>query len=271
MYFLRLIRNFLIIVFCANHAPADVISDLYEALQMDRVNEIIRVEGIQDARGTGEAYLSKNTVARFVDQAQSVYQLETMEKDFKRLLTENLSISDAEAILLFYRSPIGKMASELEVSARVAISNKQIEEMAKIKFNEAVNLKNERLKELGSVIETLELVEQNLIGAYAAQFAFMYELSKLGLVNLSRQEMIDAITSDEEKLKSDILEWLMAFSHMAYSPMSDEEFNVYNDFSKSALGITLNKALFSVYNEMAKDQSQRLASILGEFMKSEDL
>ena len=81
MYFLRLVRNFLIIVFCANHAPADVISDLYEALQMDRVNEIIRVEGIQDARGTGEAYLSKNTVARFVDQAQSVYQLETMEKD----------------------------------------------------------------------------------------------------------------------------------------------------------------------------------------------
>ena len=271
MYFLRLIRNFLIIVFCANYAQADVISDLYDALQMDRVNEIIRVEGIQDARGTGEAYLSKNTVARFVDQAQSVYQLETMEKDFKRLLTENLSISDAEAILLFYRSPIGKTASELEVSARVAISDKQIEEMAKIKFNEAVNLKNERLDELGSVIETLELVEQNLIGAYAAQFAFMYELSKLGLVNLSRQEMIDAITSDEEKLKSEILEWLMAFSHMAYSPMSDEEFGVYNDFSKSALGITLNKALFSVYNEMAKDQSQRLASILGEFMKSEDL
>ena len=47
MYFLRLIRNFLIIVFCANHAQADVISDLYDALQMDRVNEIIRVEGIQ--------------------------------------------------------------------------------------------------------------------------------------------------------------------------------------------------------------------------------
>ncbi|MDG2430705.1 MAG: hypothetical protein P8M09_08155, partial [Paracoccaceae bacterium] len=67
MYFLRLIRNFLIIVFCANHAQADVISDLYDALQMDRVNEIIRVEGIQDARGTGAAYLSKNTVARFVD------------------------------------------------------------------------------------------------------------------------------------------------------------------------------------------------------------
>ena len=35
--------------------------------------------------------------------------------------------------------------------------------------------------------------------------------------------------------------------------------------------IALNKALFSVYNEMAKDQSQSLANILGEFMKSEDL
>ena len=74
-----------------------------------------------------------------------------------------------------------------------------------------------------------------------------------------------------EKLKSEILEWLMAFSHMAYTPMSDKEFSDYSDFSKSELGIALNKALFSVYNEMAKDQSQRLASILGEFMKSEDL
>ena len=271
MYFWRLSRNFIIIICCACFAKADAISDLYDALQMDRVNEIIRVEGIRDAQGTGEAYLSANSVERFVDQAKSVYQLDIMEKDFKRLMTENLSTSDANEILLFYRRPIGKIASELEVSARVAISETEIEEMAKTELKEAKALKNTRLDEIESVIKTLELVEQNLIGAYAAQFAFMYELSKLGLLELSRQEMIDIITNDEEKLKGEILEWLMAFSHMAYAPMSDEEFSVYNDFSKSDLGIALNKALFSVYNEMAKDQSQSLANILGEFMRSEDL
>jgi len=271
MYFWRLSRNFIIIICCACFAKADAISDLYDALQMDRVNEIIRVEGIRDAQGTGEAYLSANSVERFVDQAKSVYQLDIMEKDFKRLMTENLSTSDANEILLFYRRPIGKIASELEVSARVAISETEIEEMAKTKLKEAKALKNTRLDEIESVIKTLELVEQNLIGAYAAQFAFMYELSKLGVIELSRQEMIDIITNDEEKLKGEILEWLMAFSHMAYAPMSDEEFSVYNDFSKSDLGIALNRALFSVYNEMAKDQSQSLANILGEFMKSEDL
>ena len=271
MYFWRLSRNIIIIIFCACFAKADAISDLYDALLMDRVNEIIRVEGIRDAQGTGEAYLSANSVERFVDQAKSVYKLDSMEKEFKRLLTENLSTSDANEILLFYRRPIGKLASELEVSARVAISETEIEEMAKTKLKEAKALKNTRLDEIESVIKTLELVEQNLIGAYAAQFAFMYELSKLGVLELSRQEMIDIITNDEEKLKGEILEWLMAFSHMAYAPMSDEQFSVYNDFSKSDLGIALNKALFSVYNEMAKDQSQSLANILGEFMKSEDL
>ena len=238
---------------------------------MDRINEIIRLEGIQDAEGTGEAYLPPNSVDRFVAQAKSVYQLEAMERDFKRLLTQNLSIPDANEILLFYQKPLGKVASELEVSARIAISDTHIEEMAKIKLKEAVKSKNKRLDEIESVIRTLELVEQNLIGAYAAQFAFMYELSKLGVIELSKQEMIDLITNDEEKLKSEILEWLMAFSHMAYTPMSDKEFSDYSDFSKSELGIALNKALFSVYNEMAKDQSQRLATILGEFMKSEDL
>ena len=271
MYFLRLVRNFLIISLCASYGKADVISDLYDALHMDRINEIIRLEGIQDAEGTGEAYLPPNSVDRFVAQAKSVYQLEAMERDFKRLLTQNLSIPDANKILLFYQKPLGKVASELEVSARIAISDKHIEEMAKIKLKEAVKSKNKRLDEIESVIKTLELVEQNLIGAYAAQFAFMYELSKLGVIELSKQEMIDLITNDEEKLKSEILEWLMAFSHMAYAPMSDKEFSDYSDFSKSELGIALNKALFSVYNEMAKDQSQRLASILGEFMKSEDL
>jgi hypothetical protein len=271
MYYLRLIRNFLIISLCASYGKADVISDLYDALHMDRINEIIRLEGIQDAEGTGEAYLPPNSVDRFVAQAKSVYQLEAMERDFKRLLTQNLSIPDANEILLFYQKPLGKVASELEVSARIAISDTHIEEMAKIKLKEAVKSKNKRLDEIESVIKTLELVEQNLIGAYAAQFAFMYELSKLGVIELSKQEMIDLITNDEEKLKSEILEWLMAFSHMAYAPMNDKEFSDYSDFSKSELGIALNKALFSVYNEMAKDQSQRLASILGEFMKSEDL
>ena len=271
MYFLRLVRNFLIISLCASYGKADVISDLYDALHMDRINEIIRLEGIQDAEGTGEAYLPPNSVDRFVAQAKSVYQLEAMERDFKRLLTQNLSIPDANKILLFYQKPLGKVASELEVSARIAISDAHIEEMAKIKLKEAVKSKNKRLDEIESVIRTLELVEQNLIGAYAAQFAFMYELSKLGVIELSKQEMIELITNDEEKLKSEILEWLMAFSHMAYMPMSDKEFSDYSDFSKSELGIVLNKALFSVYNEMAKDQSQRLASILGEFMKSEDL
>ena len=271
MYFLRLVRNFLIISLCASYGKADVISDLYDALHMDRINEIIRLEGIQDAKGTGEAYLPPNSVDRFVAQAKSVYQLEAMERDFKRLLTQNLSTPDANKILLFYQKPLGKVASELEVSARIAISDAHIEEMAKIKLKEAVKSKNKRLDEIESVIRTLELVEQNLIGAYAAQFAFMYELSKLGVIELSKQEMIDLITNDEEKLKGEILEWLMAFSHMAYTPMSDTEFSDYSDFSKSELGIVLNKALFSVYNEMAKDQSQRLASILGEFMKSEDL
>ena len=271
MYFLRLVRNFLIISLCASYGKADVISDLYDALHMDRINEIIRLEGIQDAEGTGEAYLPPNSVDRFVAQAKSVYQLEAMERDFKRLLTQNLSIPDANKILLFYQKPLGKVASELEVSARIAISDAHIEEMAKIKLKEAVKSKNKRLDEIESVIKTLELVEQNLIGAYDAQFAFMYELSKLGVIELSKQEMIDLITNDEEKLKSEILEWLMAFSHMAYAPMNDKEFSDYSDFSKSELGIALNKALFSVYNEMAKDQSQRLASILGEFMKSEDL
>ena len=271
MYFLRLVRNFLIISLCASYGKADVISDLYDALHMDRINEIIRLEGIQDAEGTGEAYLPPNSVDRFVAQAKSVYQLEAMERDFKRLLNQNLSIVDANKILLFYQKPLGKVASELEVSARIAISDAQIEEMAKLKLKEAVKSKNKRLDEIESVIRTLELVEQNLIGAYAAQFAFMYELSKLGVIELSKQEMIDLITNDEEKLKGEILEWLMAFSHMAYTPMGDKDFSDYSDFSKSELGIALNKALFSVYNEMAKDQSQRLASILGEFMKSEDL
>ena len=102
MYFLRLVRNFLIISLCASYGKADVISDLYDALHMDRINEIIRLEGIQDAEGTGEAYLPPNFVDRFVAQAKSVYQLETMERDFKRLLNQNLSIVDANKILLFY-------------------------------------------------------------------------------------------------------------------------------------------------------------------------
>ena len=240
MYFLRLVRNFLIISLCASYGKADVISDLYDALHMDRINEIIRLEGIQDAEGTGEAYLPPNSVDRFVAQAKSVYQLEAMERDFKRLLTQNLSIPDANEILLFYQKPIGKVASELEVSARIAISDTHIEEMAKIKLKEAVKSKNKRLDEIESVIRTLELVEQNLIGAYAAQFAFMYELSKLGVIELSKQEMIDLITNDEEKLKSEILEWLMAFSHMAYTPMSDKEFSDYSDFSKALETCSLN-------------------------------
>ena len=50
MYFWRLSRNFIILSFCACFAKADAISDLYDALQMDRVNEIIRIEGIRDAQ-----------------------------------------------------------------------------------------------------------------------------------------------------------------------------------------------------------------------------
>ena len=103
MYFLRLIRNFLIISLCASYGKADVISNLYDALHMDRINEIIRLEGIQDAEGTGEAYLPPNSVDRFVAQAKSVYQLEAMERDFKRLLTQSLSIPDANKILFFYK------------------------------------------------------------------------------------------------------------------------------------------------------------------------
>ena len=63
------------------------------------------------------------------------------------------------------------------MSARIAISE-AYRRNGKNK-TKAVKSKNKRLDEIESVIKTLELVEQNLIGAYAAQFAFMYELSSL--------------------------------------------------------------------------------------------
>ncbi|MGB1208076.1 MAG: hypothetical protein ACPG7W_02630, partial [Paracoccaceae bacterium] len=146
-----------------------------------------------------------------------------------------------------------------------------VEDAARDVFRTLQGGDDPRLAQLDAFVAANELVEANVTGALNASFQFYAGMAQGGALDLTEDEILTIIWQSEAETRADTREWVYGFLLMAYGPLDDDTLERYTDFSASAQGQVLNRALFAGFNRMYDGLSYDLGLALARDLSVRDL
>jgi hypothetical protein len=252
-------------------AHAAEVDDLLDAMGVPQIVEIMRAEGLEygetlaaDMVPGGSTEGWRATVDRIYDEAR---MLETVRAVF----TQEFGTADLEPLITFFDSETGQQIVSLELSARTAMREQEIEDAARAAFRDLEGTDSETLATISEFVDTNDLVEANLVGSLNANYMFYLGLVDGGGLQMSEQDILTEVWSSEEETRADTREWVYAFLLMAYRPLADGVVQDYTNLSKTEPGRALNRALFAGFNEMYDDISYALGMAIARQMQVQEL
>ncbi len=246
-------------------------NDLLDALGVPQIVEVMREEGIEygdtlaaDMIPSGGSAGWGATIGRIYDQAR---MLATVQEVF----AAEFGDAETEGLLEFFTSETGKQIVSLELSARNAMRDDEIEDAARAAFDDLDGTNSEPLAAIAEFVATNDLVEANLVGALNANYMFYLGLVDGGALQMSEAEILTEVWSSEEETRADTREWVYAFLLMAYRPLEDGVVEEYTELSRTEPGRALNRALFAGFNKMYDDISYALGMAVAREMQVQEL
>ncbi len=255
----------------ASVAQSPSASELYDALHMDILVDVIVSEGRDQVRDAAEIYLTGRAAETYVTENVALYDPDEIKRHLIDGLSSGLSADDLAVAVAFFKTETGAYAAKLEASARQAISDQGVEDHAKAMASDAVARGVERIDILETAIADMDLVEMNLAGAMTAQYQFLMPLSDVKDLGLDQAAVLTMIQEGQDALSQSILEWLVAFLYMAYAPLDDEQLSTYLTYQTSPNGASLNKVLFDVFNAIDRDMSAAMGVSLAQSLQSKEI
>jgi hypothetical protein len=179
--------------------------------------------------------------------------------------------ADTEPLLAFFSSETGQQIVSLELSARNAMRDEEIEDAARAAFRDLEGTNSQPLAVIEEFVETNDLVEANLVGALNANYMFYLGLVDGGALRMSESDILTEVWSSEEETRQDTREWVFSFLLMAYRPLEDGVVEDYTELSRTEPGRALNRALFAGFNKMYDDISYALGMAVAREMQVQEL
>lgn len=250
------------------------------ASQADRLADILRIGEVIDVmRDEGRAFgaelnndmLDGQGGAVWAAQIERIYDRDVMENAVRRALSDRMTDAEIARSIAFYDTELGQRILTLETSARQAMADSTVEEIARATFRELKQEGDPRFDEITRFVEINDLLERNVTGALNASYHFMRGLAEGGSVTMSESDMTADVWSQEEATRADTESWLYGFLILAYGPLGDEDFEAYIVFSETDAGQTLNAALFDGFDEMYLDISHALGLMVARTLETSDL
>jgi len=274
---MRLISNLLgmlaglICFVSAGAAQAGDAWKLSDVLRIDDVIEVLRDEGLKFGADLDNDMLAGRGGAFWATQVGRVYDLAWMKDTVRIALSQGLSDTEIAQALDFFDTELGQKILSLETSARRAMTNPEVEEIAHDAYLSLKGSDDARLATITRFIEVNDLLERNVAGSLNASYAFMRGLVQGGGSEMSDEEITADIWAQEEETRVDTQEWLYGFMLLAYRPLSDAQLEAYIAFSETTAGQALNGALFDGFDNMYRGISHALGVQVAEAASYKEL
>lgn len=253
---------------------AAAVDRLYHSLGMTQVIEIMREEGLAYGSEMEATFFDGQASDRWAPRVSEIYGQERMEAAVRARMTAVLEAEDLGAMLDFFDTDLGRRIITLEVSARRAFLEPDVEEASKAVYAAMVADKAPRVAQIEAYMAAGTLIENNLVGALNANVAFYKGLmgqGGAGPVQLSEEEILADVWGQEPEIRRDTTEWLTAYLALAYQPLTDAEMAAYVTFFETEAGRLLNRAIFEAFDALFIDISFELGRAAGEFLSSQEL
>lgn len=247
--------------------PADRLVDV---LRIPEITKILRDEGKDYAASLERDMLGGDAGSFYRKRIARIYDLDLMTQAMNAAL-HNLPDVDARATVAFFDTDLGARILTLESSARIAMADPSVDEIAHDAYDAARLDNSPRLEQVRHFIEINDLVERNVSGALSSNQRFYQGLVDGNALSLSDEEIINQVWQEEDTLRADTTAWLFSYLLLAYRPLSDEDLDAYVVFSATPSGQALNKALFEGFDAMYHAISYEVGQAVAQAMNGRDL
>lgn len=250
---------------------------LAEALLLPDLFDILHQEGMASARSLQQDMLAGRGGADWQAQLDAIYDPARFEAEFMAGLERELERHPdvVEAALAYALSEPGRQVFGLEVSARSALLDEDMQEAARDAYGQmrAGGEAEARLDLLELRITVNDLIEANVAAALNANLAFLFRFAAAGLPGVpdSQVEILRDVMAQEPEIRAETELWLMSYLALAYQPLDDAELAGHIAFCASPEGQVLHNALFAAFDAPFERIAGELGAAAGRALAGRDL
>ncbi len=244
---------------------------MYDLLSLDTYLEITRAEGIEDFTPLSEDMIGLPPDAVLSEQIAQIYDMARLNDLLIDVMRPALSAQDVAGVTLFAQSQTGQQIISLEIAARRAMSDPDIEAAARAAWAQAEEDRPWLAARVKELIDVSDLVNRNVAGALNSHLRFYQGLADGGALDMPEDDMLMLVYGQEPDIRADTSEWLGGYLMLAYDPLDEETVEKYITFWSTPPGKALNAALFDGFNSLYDEISYATARILAVRMGAQEL
>lgn len=262
----------------------DGVRALAQTLLIPEAMEVLRDEGIdngqtlagQKERETTGDEAAGDEVLTFWNKAlDRIYRPARMLELFNQAFDRALARDEATIAgsTRFFASQAGQRALSLELSARRALLDDDVEAAAALAYARLAEQDPARHALIERFVTANDLIDSNVMGAMNANLAFLRGMAASGVdgFDLTEAEMLAQVWGTEGETRAEMVAWVYPFLTMAYQPLSDADLTAYVEFSESEAGKRLNAAMFAAFDTMLNKVSHELGLAYGQSVQGDDI
>ncbi|MEL6521731.1 MAG: DUF2059 domain-containing protein [Pseudomonadota bacterium] len=261
------------LVFSGPNYAQSAVDPLLDALEIDRLIAVMREEGLSYGEDLRRDMFPGSGQNRWTALVGEIYAQERMAGLVVETLQSELGQINVEPLVAFFSSDVGQRIINLEIDARRALLDPDIETATREQWAREADENSDRLDALRRFVTVNDLVESNVVGALNASFAFYNGLADGGApgFNLTDEEMLRDVWQQEAEIRDETEIWVFSYLNLAYQPLSVTDLNAYIAVSETPEGAALNRALFAAFDKLFVGISRDLGFAASQFVAGEDI
>lgn len=244
---------------------------LLTALRIADTVAIMRREGLEYAAGLGREMMPGIGGQGWPARIGRLYDPARMRATVEESLTSALDGVDVAPLLAFFESSLGGRVVALELSAREAFLDPDIEAAARARHAAMVAEGAPIIGRIDTLIADSDLVGRNLSGVLNSNLMLYRGLADGGAREMTEEDMLRDVWSQEDAVRQDGADWLGAYLLTAYRPLDAGEIDRYIALWRTPGGRALNAALFAAFDRMYEEMSYLVGRALAEHMRAREL
>ena len=254
-------------------AQPDQTDVLFDALGLPEIIDVMRQEGIVYGDTLAADMLPGGGTPRWTQAVSEIYDTTRLEADVLASFVQALDGTDIDAMLDFYTSDLGETIVGLEISARQALLDPEVEDASK-EFAMLQRMdETPRFLLSQSFVDANDLIEANVVGSLNSSYAFYLGLIDGGVMpaGVTPDTALQDIWAQEPETRENTTLWVYSFVMLAYQPLTDAQLQELIAFSTTDAGKDLTRALFGAFDGLFDDVSRRLGLGVAQFMATQEL
>jgi hypothetical protein len=233
---------------------------LVDAMGLPALLRAFALEGEASGASLNDSFLNGQGGAVWAETVSALYDPARLESELRAGLAATLDPDIARTALIFFDSAQGQRIIALEVQARAAMLDEDVEAMARSAGTQAD-------AQVVDFLTLRDLIRRNTDAAVTAQTAFFAGMSET-LGNANSQPDIEG---QRPMISGETESWLKGYYVLIQSALEEGDLQSYSDFWRTAVGRAVDDAVFEVFADNYTSLSYGLGQAAGRLLPPREL